>query len=106
MKPNCWEVNKCGREPGGEKQKALGICPVSTFESADGFLGGENGGRACVFIIGKLAPERPAEGCVKDDGDCFNCKFFKKMKKKHKKTFRLDLFRRYIENYRDRGSRL
>ncbi len=106
MKANCWEVKKCGREPGGKKQEELGTCPVTTFEAADGFLGGENGGRACVFIIGKLAAEPGGERCDQTSGGCFKCSFFKKLKKKHKKSFRLDLFRRYIENSRDRGSHL
>jgi hypothetical protein len=28
-KLNCWEVKKCGREPGGVKVKELGVCPAS-----------------------------------------------------------------------------
>ena len=27
---NCWEVKKCGREPGGAKVAELGVCPAST----------------------------------------------------------------------------
>lgn len=38
---NCWEVKKCGHE---------GRCPASVFLDADGFLGGINAGRGCMFV--------------------------------------------------------
>jgi hypothetical protein len=41
---------KCGREVGGDRTDELGICPVSTFLSADGLNGGVNGGRICWII--------------------------------------------------------
>ncbi len=37
---NCWEALKCGREPGGEKADAEGICPASTDGAADGVNSG------------------------------------------------------------------
>lgn len=49
-KMNCWEFNKCGREPDGENVAEFGVCPAATFELADGFCGGVNGGRVCSFI--------------------------------------------------------
>jgi len=30
----------------------MGVCPAATFEAADGFCEGKNGGRACVYITG------------------------------------------------------
>ena len=30
MKLNCWEYKKCGRQPGGDRAKEMGICPVTT----------------------------------------------------------------------------
>ncbi|MBF0319662.1 MAG: hypothetical protein HQL01_07665 [Nitrospirae bacterium] len=38
---NCWEFKKCGQ---------LGRCPASVFVDADGFLGGVNAGRGCMFV--------------------------------------------------------
>ena len=28
-KQNCWEIKKCGREPGGTHEQAMGVCPAS-----------------------------------------------------------------------------
>ncbi|MBF0341224.1 MAG: hypothetical protein HQL95_09735 [Magnetococcales bacterium] len=99
---NCWEKNQCGREPGGSKEGKLGTCPVATFALADGFLGGKNGGRACIFIVGSLAPAGRFNTCEslanRSDRDCFQCAFFNTMKKKYKKVFNLEVFNRYIEN--------
>ncbi|MBF0162916.1 MAG: hypothetical protein HQM01_00205 [Magnetococcales bacterium] len=99
---NCWEKNKCGREPGGSKEAKLGTCPVATFEVADGFLGGKNGGRACIFIVGSLAPADRLNSCASlathSNRDCFQCAFFDDLKKKYKKTFNLEVFNRYIDN--------
>jgi hypothetical protein len=46
-KSNCWEVIRCGREPGGANENNLGVCPVSTEARLDGVNHGKNGGRAC-----------------------------------------------------------
>lgn len=102
MMKNCWEKNKCGREPGGAREKKLGTCPVATFTLADGFLGGNNGGRACIFIVGSLSSADPEERCSAQmnhaNRDCFRCAFFNILKKKYKNSFNIDVFNRYIEN--------
>ncbi|MBF0214371.1 MAG: hypothetical protein HQM00_12575 [Magnetococcales bacterium] len=99
---NCWEKNQCGREPGGAKEAKLGTCPVASFSLADGFLGGVNGGRACIFIVGTLAPPELANSCTslanQSKRDCHQCPFFRELKKKYKKSFNLEVFNRYIEN--------
>ncbi len=51
-KQNCWEMKKCGREPGGVKTPELGLCPASTDKTADGLNGGKNGGRICWAVTG------------------------------------------------------
>lgn len=53
-KNNCWEVKKCGREPGGIKVAELGECPASTHTEANGINNGKNGGRICWAITGTL----------------------------------------------------
>lgn len=95
---NCWEKNKCGREPGGAKEKKLGTCPVAVHALADGFLGGRNGGRACIFIVGSLSPNQPEGQCA--TRDCFHCEFFNTLRKKYKNSLNIDVFNRYIENSR------
>jgi hypothetical protein len=47
MKMNCWQVKKCGREPGGGNEAQLGVCPAATETALQGVNGGKNGGRAC-----------------------------------------------------------
>ncbi|MBF0296458.1 MAG: hypothetical protein HQL96_14815 [Magnetococcales bacterium] len=94
---NCWEKNKCGREPGGAKEKKLGTCPVATYALADGFLGGVNGGRACVFIVGSLSPDSTHQCEAKD---CFRCDFFNTLRKKYKNSLNIEVFNRYIDNSR------
>ena len=51
-KKNCWEVKKCGRQPGGEKVSELGACPAVSAFGAHGINDGINGGRACWAIAG------------------------------------------------------
>lgn len=79
-KQNCWEFKKCGREPGGKKEKELGVCPVSVEQRVDGVHGGVNGGRAC-WAIAETFCEDKAQGTVAEKiGDCLvDCSFYKKV---------------------------
>jgi hypothetical protein len=86
MKQNCWEFKKCGREPGGEKEKQLGPCPVPGYTAMDGLHGGKNSGRACWAIAGSLCG-----GKVQGDEEqkrkvCWECEFFKLVKKEEETT--------------------
>ncbi len=49
-KINCWELNKCGREPGGVMAARQGVCPAAIEERLCGVNGGVNGGRACWMV--------------------------------------------------------
>ncbi len=40
---NCWEVKKCGRQPGGEKVEELGVCPAAELSEYDGINQGTCG---------------------------------------------------------------
>ena len=51
-KLNCWEFKKCGRTPGGEKAKDLGVCPVTKEKKLDNIHDGFNAGRACWVSLG------------------------------------------------------
>jgi serine/threonine protein kinase len=76
-KLNCWEYNKCGREQGGEKVDALGVCPAALDISFDGINHGKNGGRVCWAIAGTFC-EGEIQGAFADKRDsCVNCHFFK-----------------------------
>ena len=36
MKLNCWQVKKCGREPGGAKVAEFGVCPAAAETALNG----------------------------------------------------------------------
>lgn len=76
-KKNCWEYMCCGREPGGAKAEALGVCPASTERRADGANSGQNGGRACWVIAGTLCGGEVKGTFATEFEDCLNCDFFK-----------------------------
>ncbi len=85
---NCWEYKKCGKE---------NVCPAGLFKEADGYLGGKNGGRACVYIAGTFCPET-IRGTYKDKKKyCFACDFYKLLKKKYGKEFSVLAFHRYVK---------
>ncbi|MEO5340476.1 MAG: hypothetical protein H7837_08170 [Magnetococcus sp. MYC-9] len=98
MKTNCWEENQCGREPGGRLVDKRGACPVPLFVPADGFLGGVNGGRACAFITGRLSEAERKLVCSQAVESCEKCNFYRKLKKKYKKSFAEPLFNKFIQN--------
>ncbi|MCP4338486.1 MAG: protein kinase [Desulfobulbaceae bacterium] len=76
-KLNCWEYNKCGREPAGKKVDELGVCPAAVDASFDGINSGKNGGRVCWAIAGTFC-EGEIQGAFGDKRDsCVNCEFFK-----------------------------
>lgn len=102
MKTNCWEENQCGREPGGKQAERHTPCPVPLFALADGFLGGENGGRACVFVVNRLNEEERRQACSQSPDFCERCAFHKKLKKKYKKSFTEPVFNRFIRNAHSR----
>ncbi len=54
MKLNCWQVKKCGREPGGAEEAQLGTCPATAETAVNGINNGKNGGRSCWAIAGTL----------------------------------------------------
>jgi hypothetical protein len=74
---NCWELKKCGREPGGAKVEELGVCPATTETSANGINGGKNGGRICWAIAGTFCEEKIQGTIAKKKFSCMNCDFFK-----------------------------
>ena len=97
-KTNCWDFKKCGREIGGLNVKELGICPAATYDKADGFCGGINGGRACVFISGTLCSGH-IKGTFKDKPkECYFCDFYKILKKEHGLEFTKISFSEYLKN--------
>jgi len=76
-KLNCWEMKKCGREPGGAKAGELGVCPASTTGQVDGVNGGRNGGRSCWALTGTLCGGQVQGTFAVKLGNCIGCAFYK-----------------------------
>lgn len=96
-KQNCWEFEKCRRQPGGSKIKDLGICPAATFSAADGFGGGINGGRACVYITGSFCSST-VKGTRKEIlKKCPQCDFYHVLKNEMREEMTLMSFVKYVK---------
>ncbi len=75
-KLNCWEVMACGREPGGKKAQASGICPTAVDKSFDGIHSGECGGRVCWAVEGTLCGDCRQGSFAEKRASCLECDFF------------------------------
>ncbi len=75
-KKNCWEVKKCGREPGGAKVKEFGICPAAEEYRVDGTNEGMNGGRACWAVAGTFCGGAVQGEFASKLDNCMNCEFY------------------------------
>jgi hypothetical protein len=75
-KINCWEFRKCGRDPGGEKGKELGICPAATEARMNSINGGTNGGRTCWTVAGTFCFGEVQGTFARKFKDCMECDFF------------------------------
>lgn len=73
---NCWEYKQCGREPGGNKVKDLGICPAATEQKLHGINGGTNGGRSCWVIKETLCGNQVQGGFAEKLSKCLGCDFY------------------------------
>lgn len=87
QKKNCWQVKKCGREPGGEKAHQMGVCSAATFDKAEGIHGGKNAGRCCWVVAGTFCGGE-VQGTFADKiFNCLNCDFYKLIKHEEGKDF-------------------
>lgn len=75
-KLNCWEFKKCGREPGGAKEKELGVCKASTESRLSDANGGKNAGRACWALAGTLCGGKVQGTFAEKLGNCLSCEFY------------------------------
>jgi hypothetical protein len=86
IKINCWEFKKCGRQPGGQKEKELGTCPVTIHGELDGAHDGKNGGRACWVIAGSLCGGKIQGTYAQKLNNCWRCDFMNMVKKEEEPT--------------------
>lgn len=78
---NCWEVKKCGREPGGANVDEFGVCPAAVAEKLHGINNGKNGGRACWAMSGTMCFGSVQGTFARKIGNCLHCEFFELVKK-------------------------
>ncbi len=86
-KLNCWEIQKCGRELGGERVEELGVCPASIDTSSDGVNGGQNGGRLCWIVAGTLSDHEVCGEYAKNMDSCTSCEVFQRVKEEEGREF-------------------
>ena len=79
-KVNCWEVKKCGREPGGANSKESGVCPAAEDTTSDGLNSGKNGGRICWAIAGTFCGGKVQGDFAQKQVSCMACEVFKQIK--------------------------
>lgn len=79
-KLNCWEIRKCGREPGGNRTDDLGICPAANAEEQDGVNHGRNAGRICWAVAGTFCGGKVQGDFAMKTASCMVCEVFKRIK--------------------------
>ncbi len=87
MKKNCWEVMNCGREPGGPKEKDLGVCAAATNFTYNGKNGGKGAGRYCWKVAGTLCGGKVQGSFVDKMSNCSKCKFFQQVRTEEATVF-------------------
>jgi hypothetical protein len=89
MTQNCWEFNKCGKNP---SSKGGGDCPTEEFVEFDGINRGKNGGRYCWRIPGTLCDRhsgRNIPNWADKMKDCIHCEFFKKVREEEENQVKI-----------------
>ncbi|MHA2232038.1 MAG: two-CW domain-containing protein [Candidatus Hodarchaeales archaeon] len=85
---NCWDFKNCGKTDS---------CPAATFVKADGFAGGQNGGRACVYITGTYC-SGTIQGTFKDkERGCDACEFYQLLRQEHPAEMSHSNFLKYVK---------
>ena len=83
---NCWEFTHCGREPGGEREAELGVCPACTERKLDGLNQGTNGGRSCWAVAGTFCGGTVQGSEAQKQHNCWKCEFFQVVRKEEEKS--------------------
>lgn len=95
-KLNCWEVMRCGREPGGGKVSEMGICPAAADETFDGINEGDCGGRFCWAVSGTFCNGQAQGSFAEKRASCMECEFYNKVREEEGCADNTTKFLRYI----------
>lgn len=96
---NCWQVMKCGREPGGARVAELSVCPAAEETRLDGINRGENGGRACWGVPGTDCARILFGG--RKFSQCLDCEFFQRVEREEGGRF--EVMRKILERLHNPG---
>lgn len=80
MPLNCWEFQKCGRQPGGEHAHELGVCPAALETKCDRANHGANGGRVCWLVSGTRCGGEVQGTFAQKLASCANCSFYQQVR--------------------------
>jgi methyl-accepting chemotaxis protein len=69
--PDCWDIKKCGRTPGGSTVNEFGICPAYP-----------DSGKNCWNIVGTFCGGKVQGTAAQKRGGCVNCNFYKDRKRR------------------------
>lgn len=87
MKLNCWQFNKCGREPGGLRVSEFGVCEAATERKCDGIHGGRTAGRSCWAVAGTLCGGQVQGSFAQKITHCLACEFYKRVREEEGENF-------------------
>ena len=88
-KRNCWDLKKCGRQPGGVNVKQFGTCPAATERKLDGEHGGENAGRSCWVIAGTFCEGQVQGSFAQKYESCEKCDFYQLVRQEEGLKFKM-----------------
>ncbi len=98
VKRNCWEVLRCGREPGGAHAAEFDVCPAAVDHTYDGINSGKCAGRICWAVAGTLCDGCAHGSFIEKRPSCLNCDFYKTVQEEEKFSGRKTKFLQFIEN--------
>jgi hypothetical protein len=85
---NCWEFKKCGREPGGARAAACGVCPAAAESRTGGCNHGTNSGRACWAVAGTLSGAAARGTFAAKFANCPRCAFYQLVSREEGRNFK------------------
>ena len=88
---NCWEVKKCGREPGGENAEELGVCAAAIDSKYEGVNKGKHAGRFCWVVAGTLCNGQIQGTFAEKLLNCLECEFLKQVNEQEDREFVLTI---------------
>lgn len=88
---NCWEHEKCGREPNGSNAHNLGICPATIETKLNGVHGGTNAGRSCWVVAGTFCGGAVQGVFAQKYMTCKDCGFYQKVQQENFSDFQVSV---------------